>query len=188
MVFPDQPISAFLLDRDGTINKDIGYLHNPKDFEFLPGALDALSLINKLHIPIFIITNQSGIGVGLYTWDDFHRVTEFMIDICRSHQINIDGVYASPYHPDGKGEFRHSNHPDRKPNPGMILRAALEHRFDLKHAWMIGDRSVDVEAGIRAGTHTCQVLCGIDNGEVHSNAELISPNLHSAIVSITKGL
>lgn len=180
---PDSSLKdiAFFLDRDGTINKDVGYLHQIEHFELIPGAARAIKLLNDQRFRVILVTNQSGIGVGLYTFDDLKKVNDEMTRQLALQGAHIDAFYASPFHPEGRGEFQHPNHPDRKPNPGMLLRAIEEWHIDPSASWMIGDRSVDVQAGRRAGTKTCQVRSGIGGPTMDPDADLVADDLLEAV-------
>lgn len=172
---------AFFLDRDGTINKDVGYLHRIEQFELIPGAAKAIRLLNESSFRVILVTNQSGIGVGLYTFEDLNNVNAEMTRQLSLEGAHIDAFYASPHHPEGQGEFRHPDHPDRKPNPGMLLRAIKEWGINPAVSWTIGDRSVDVQAGRRAGTSTCQVRSGIGGSTMDPDADLVANDLHEAV-------
>jgi D-glycero-D-manno-heptose 1,7-bisphosphate phosphatase len=180
---PDSSLKdiAFFLDRDGTINKDVGYLHQIEHFELIPGSARAIKLLNDQRFRVILVTNQSGIGVGLYTFDDLKKVNDEMTRQLALQGAHIDAFYASPFHPEGRGEFQHPNHPDRKPNPGMLLRAIEEWHIDPSASWMIGDRSVDVQAGRRAGTKTCQVRSGIGGPTMDPDADLVADDLLEAV-------
>ncbi|MFM8234427.1 MAG: D-glycero-alpha-D-manno-heptose-1,7-bisphosphate 7-phosphatase [Holophagaceae bacterium] len=172
---------AFFLDRDGTVNKDVGYLHKVEHFELLPGSAAAIKMLNDRKYRVILVTNQSGIGIGLYSFDDLHAVNHEMSRQLALHGAHIDAIYASPFHPDGTGQFKHPDHPDRKPNPGMLLRAIHDWDINPTLSWMIGDRSVDVQAGRRAGTHTCQVRSGIGGTTMDPDAELVANDLYEAV-------
>ena len=132
------------LDRDGVINRDKNYIHRVEDFEFIDGAVEALRQINALGRPIFVVTNQSGIGRGYYSEDDFRRVNAWMLQQLQQHGVRIAGVYYCPHAPEADCECR-------KPQPGMILQARREHQLELQDAWMAGDKTSDIEAARRAG-------------------------------------
>jgi D-glycero-D-manno-heptose 1,7-bisphosphate phosphatase len=133
-------ISAVFIDRDGTLNDDVGYLSKPGDVAIIPGSAEALARLNAEKIPVVVVINQSGIGRGRYQWSDFRAVMYRIADILVGYGAHIDAVYAAPHHSEGLGIYSHPDHPDRKPNPGMLLRAAEEHGIDLCQSWMIGDK------------------------------------------------
>jgi D-glycero-D-manno-heptose 1,7-bisphosphate phosphatase len=138
------------LDRDGVINEDNGYVYLPKDFQFKKGVIQFLIHAKKLGFELIIITNQSGIGRGLYSEEDFNILTEWMYKKLIQKGVSILDTYYCPYHPDfGLGSYKIKSY-DRKPSPGMILKAANKYDINLKESFLIGDRSSDIEAGMAA--------------------------------------
>jgi len=177
-------ISAVFLDRDGTINDDIGYLGNPDDVVIIPGVAKALARLNSKNIPVIVITNQSGIGRGFYKWSDFRAVMCRITSVLADYGAHIDAIYVAPHHPDGLGSYSHPNHPDRKPNPGMLLRAAKENDIDIRYSWMIGDKRIDLEAGRSAGCKVALVRTGYGRLVDGDLADLVAENLDAAIDGI----
>jgi D-glycero-D-manno-heptose 1,7-bisphosphate phosphatase len=181
-------ISAVFIDRDGTLNEDVGYLNKPSDVTLIPGAAEAVARLNTKNIPVILVTNQSGLGRGWYRWSDFEAVMRQVTYLLEQQRAHIDGVYVCPHHPDGLGGYAHLNHPDRKPNPGMLLRAAREHGIDLHHSWMIGDKKIDLEAGRNAGCKVALVRTGYGRLVDGLFADLVAEDLGVAvdyILSIT---
>lgn len=143
---------AAFLDRDGVLNVDHGYVCRKEDFVWVDGAVSAISALNRAGFATVVVTNQSGIARGFYTLADMHALHAFMDCELASHAARIDAYYFCPYHPDAEiAEFRAADHPDRKPNPGMILRAARDLALDLRESFLIGDKDSDIEAARRAG-------------------------------------
>ena len=142
---------ALFLDRDGVINDDVGYLHYPEDVRLIPGAAETIATANRLGIPVIVVTNQGGIGLGYMGWADFAAVQERILDLLAVKGAMVDAVFASPYHPRGLGDFAHPSHPSRKPNAGMFLSAAEWLAIDLTRSWVVGDHSRDLQAGKNAG-------------------------------------
>ncbi len=178
---PGVPVKpAIFLDRDGTLNEEVDYLSDPDQLVLIPGAAAAVARLNALGIPVVVVTNQSGIGRGKYDWRDFAAVMARMEALLALEQAKVDAVYASPHHELGLGEYAVKDHPERKPNPGMLLRAAKEFRLDLSRSWMIGDKAIDIEAGQRAGCRTAQVLTGYGR-EQRVEADLVAEDLGEAI-------
>lgn len=144
---------AVFFDRDEVLNADDGgYTHRPEDLVWMPGARAAVRAANDAGWLTVVVSNQSGVGHGLYDEvmvDAFHgRMAAELAEV----GARIDGWYACFHHPDAAHErWRHPDHPDRKPNPGMLLRAARELGIDLAASVLIGDRDTDVEAARRAG-------------------------------------
>ncbi|WP_462109091.1 D-glycero-beta-D-manno-heptose 1,7-bisphosphate 7-phosphatase [Campylobacter concisus] len=155
----NEPIKALFLDRDGVINEDAGYVYEIKDFKFIDGIFDALREFAKAGYKLFVVTNQSGIGRGYYTQEQFDTLTKFMLEIFKKEQIFITKVYFCPHAPE-------TNCACRKPNPKMILDAKDEFGIDIKNSLMIGDKPSDVEAGKRAGIGRNFLLDGINFKDV----------------------
>ena len=142
---------AAFLDRDGVINLDHGYVYRPEDFDFVPGTLEAARELARQGYALVVITNQSGIGRGLYTEADFAVVTQWMKQKFAEAGAPLAGVYFCPHHPtDAVGEYRRDCD-CRKPAPGMILRAARELGLDLARSVLFGDRRSDLVAAQAAG-------------------------------------
>lgn len=145
-------VPAVFLDRDGVLIEDSGYPHLDEHLILIPGAAEAVRRLNALGYLIVIVTNQSGVARGLFSEDRMHRFNDMLVRKLASMGARIGAVYACPFHAEAQDErYRHPDHPDRKPNPGMILRAAADHDLDLSRSFMIGDRQSDLEAARRAG-------------------------------------
>ena len=138
---------AVFLDRDNTIIEDRVYLNDPEDLTYLPGAFEALKKLQDAGYKLIIVTNQSGVPRGLVQLSNLHQIHKNIRAAFSQKGVDFAGVYYSPFLPS-------SNHPSRKPNPGMLLEAAKDHNIDLSQSWMVGDRHSDVEAGHRAGTRS----------------------------------
>jgi len=141
---------ALFLDRDGVINIDYGYVSKPEDFEFIDGVLDFIRNVQKKgYLPI-IVTNQSGIGRGYYSLEDFKKLTAWMLDNMRQVGIKIDSsqVFYCPHSPEAGCSCR-------KPMPGMLLEAKKRFNIDMKNSWMIGDKPSDIKAAKSAGVRNC---------------------------------
>lgn len=144
---------ALFLDRDGIINIDHGYVCRQQDFEFVDGIFELCRDATDKGYLLIVITNQSGIGRGKYTEQEFHQLTDWMKASFKSKQLLISGVYFCPHHPTkGKGEYLTACK-CRKPEPGMILQAANDHKIDLKQSVFIGDKISDMQAAESAGIH-----------------------------------
>jgi D-glycero-D-manno-heptose 1,7-bisphosphate phosphatase len=142
---------AAFLDRDGVINVDRGYVFKREDFEFVPGVLEGARRLNELGYALVIVTNQSGIGRGIYTEHDFRSLTEWMVQAFDAAGAPVAGVYFCPHHPtEAIGAYKVACQ-CRKPSPGMLVRAAEELRLDLPASVMFGDRASDLEAAQAAG-------------------------------------
>ncbi len=144
--------AAAILDRDGVLNVDHGYVGDPDRLEWIPGAILAVKRLNDAGLLVIVATNQSGVARGLFTLADLERVHEKMGADLAATGAHIDAFYVCPYLPDAPvAAFAHPDHPDRKPNPGMILKALAEWDIDPTRAILIGDSERDLEAGRRAG-------------------------------------
>lgn len=142
---------ALFLDRDGVMVEEVPYLHRIEDARLVPGTLAAIRAANAQAIPVVVVTNQGGIGLGKYDWPDFARLQDWMWAQLAQADAFVNAILACPHHPEGRGLLRVSDHPDRKPNPGMLLRAKKLLPIDAGASWMVGDRVIDVQAAKAAG-------------------------------------
>ena len=145
------PRPALFLDRDGTIIEEVGFISRPEDVRIIPGAAEVIAAANRRAVTVVVVTNQSGIGRSLFGWSDFAAVQERMLAELGRAGALIDAVLACPHHRDGIAPYTHPDHPDRKPNPGLILRSADVFPLALAASWLIGDRATDIAAAARAG-------------------------------------
>lgn len=136
--------SALFLDRDGTLIYDRGYLADPDGVELLPGTVEALALLRNKNLALVVITNQSGIGRGLFSLNAMLAVNKRLANLLREHTITFDALYYCPHAPAEGCECR-------KPSPGMLHRAAHDLGLDLQQSFMVGDKLDDVIAGKAAG-------------------------------------
>jgi len=148
----DRDRPALLLDRDGVMNVDTGYIGRYSDFRWMPGAIETLVTFSKANWHICVVSNQSGIARGYFTTDDVERLHgEILHDAVRAG-AHIDAFYYCPFHPESRlDRYRAADHPDRKPNPGMLLKALRYCNADARRSIMVGDKLSDTEAGRRAG-------------------------------------
>ncbi|MCK9392901.1 MAG: HAD family hydrolase [Syntrophales bacterium] len=152
--------AAVFLDRDGTINEEVGYLDNLEKLRVFPKAFEAVRLINHAGMKTVVITNQSGIGRGLFDEAFVERVHEEMRHIFLKEGAVMDSFYYCPHHPiEGIGPYRQTCS-CRKPEPGLLLKAAKDLDIDLGKSYMIGDMPKDVEVGQRAGAKGILVRTG----------------------------
>jgi D-glycero-D-manno-heptose 1,7-bisphosphate phosphatase len=145
---------AIFLDRDGTLIEDPGYLNDPEQVRPLPGAAEALVHLKKLGYKLVVVSNQSGVARGIIKEETLTKITDRMKQLFGNQGAYIDRIYYCPYHPDGMIEKYRKESDDRKPGPGMFLRAAKELNIDLERSWSIGDSYRDIEAGRRVGCRT----------------------------------
>ncbi len=153
VIYGKQQNRALFLDRDGVINQDIGYLHRIQDCEFMPGIFDFCRKYTQNGYKLVVVTNQAGIAKGKYTEQDYKLLTEFIHNKFKDMGCEIMAEYYCPYHIDGMPPYNRNSF-YRKPNPGMILRAAKEHDINLGNSVLIGDNETDILAGSRAGVGT----------------------------------
>ncbi len=151
---------AVFIDKDGTLIKNVPYNANPALITLEPGAADALHLLRNHNYALVVVSNQSGIAHGYFEDRDMQGVKDRVAALLRWHGITLDGFFYCPHHPQGAIKQYAVECACRKPQPGMLLKAAGLLNIDLQQSWMIGDILHDVEAGNRAGCRT--VL--IDNG------------------------
>ena len=139
-----RPRPGVLLDRDGTIIVDHGYVGSIDQVEFIPGAPEAIARFNRAGIPVAVVTNQAGVARGLYGIDDVDHVHRHIAQHLAEHGAHIDLFVFCPYHPEGLiGAFARTSE-DRKPRPGMAKAAQAALNLDLAASWVVGDRSEDV--------------------------------------------
>ena len=144
---------AIFLDRDGTINIDHGYVHQIDDFQFIEGVIDTLRKLKKKGYLLVIVTNQSGIARGYFSEAQFLQLTEWMDWSLAEQDVDLDGIYYCPHHPEGKGEFKQQCD-CRKPEAGMFLQAIRDLKIDPAQSVMVGDKLEDLLAAEKAGVKT----------------------------------
>lgn len=146
---------AIFLDRDGTINKYVGFLRNIDDFELIDGVSEAIRQINQSGYLAIVVTNQPVIARGEVSWEELHEIHKKMETLLGKDGAYIDGLYICPHHPDKGFEGERPEYKIdcecRKPKPGLLLQAAKDFNIDLSQSYMIGDSGRDVEAGLSAG-------------------------------------
>lgn len=152
---------AVFLDRDGTINKYVGFLRNIDDFELLPGAARAIRAINRTGYLAIVVTNQPVIARGEVTREELDEIHNKMETLLGEQGAYLDAIYYCPHHPDkgfaGEIPELKIDCACRKPKPGMLLRAALDLNIDLKRSWMVGDGENDVKVGQAAGCRCVRI-------------------------------
>lgn len=179
---------AAFLDKDGTLIKDVPYNVDPDRISLVEEAGAALRLLGQLGYRLFVVSNQPGVAQGLFGEEALLPVHERLIQLLKEEKVKLDGFYYCPHHPQGSVTTYASACVCRKPQPGLLLRAAYEHGIALSRSWMIGDILHDIEAGKRAG---CKAAL-IDNGNetewemsVDRVPDLIAPGLYEAAVAIS---
>jgi len=152
------PQAAAFIDRDGVINRDLHHVHRIEDWQWLPGAFEGLRVLQGAGYRLVVVTNQAGIGRGLYTEGQFQALTAYMRQGLQEQGITLAGVYHCPHHPQaGLGVYRQAC-ACRKPAPGMLVQAAAELSLDLAQSVLVGDKHSDIQAGRRAGLRACVLV------------------------------
>jgi D-glycero-D-manno-heptose 1,7-bisphosphate phosphatase len=158
---PSDSRPALFLDRDGVLNEDQGYVHRWEDFRWISGARETVAAFNRAGWLVIVVTNQSGVGRGYYTEADMHTLHARMAEDLVAAGAHIDAFYFCPQHPEAaEAVYRHPDPPDRKPNPGMILRALADWPIDRDRSLLVGDKSSDMEAASRAGVRALRFRGG----------------------------
>ncbi|MFH1717916.1 MAG: HAD family hydrolase [Planctomycetota bacterium] len=151
------PEKAIFLDRDNTLIEDPGYINSPEQVKLLDGAAEALIELKALGYKLVVVTNQSAVARGIVTETVLSEIHDRLNVLLAEKNAHLDNIYYCPYHPDGVVPKYRKSSDCRKPNPGMLLKAADEMDIDLGQSWCIGNSSSDVEAGSRAGCKTILV-------------------------------
>ncbi|OON39856.1 D-glycero-beta-D-manno-heptose-1,7-bisphosphate 7-phosphatase [Izhakiella australiensis] len=144
-------LPAIFLDRDGTLNVDHGYVYEIDNFEFIDGAIEALRELKEMGYLLVLVTNQSGIARGMFSEEDFAQLTEWMDWSLADRDVDLDGIYYCPHHPQGSIDAFRQACNCRKPQPGMLLDAQKYLRIDMARSIMVGDKLEDMQAAAAAG-------------------------------------
>jgi D-glycero-D-manno-heptose 1,7-bisphosphate phosphatase len=152
--------AAVFLDRDGTINEEMGYINHLSRFILLPQVIPAIRRLNEAGLKVVIITNQSGVARGYFPHSLVERVHGHLEEILAAGGAHLDGIYAC-FHAPREGCSC------RKPRPDLVFRAAQELDLDLGRSYLVGDRYNDVETAVNAGVKGVLVLTGYGQGEYH---------------------
>ncbi len=175
---------AVFLDRDGVLNHDRGHVSRPEDFEWLPGAMQALRTLQGAGWALVVATNQSGIARGLYGPAEYANLTAWIQSELAQHGITLDGVYHCPHLPDAPLAAWRRRCGCRKPAPGMLRRAARDLGLDLSACVMVGDKPTDIAAGRAAGVAACiRIADAID----HVSCDIADPPADFTCSSLAEG-
>lgn len=148
------------LDRDGTLNQEVNYLHRPEDLKLIPGVPEALGLLKEAGYRLVVVTNQAGVARGYYTEEDVRNLHLYMNQVLERDGASIDAFYYCPHHPEyGVGAYRQACH-CRKPDTGMFEMAGKRFEVDKARSFMVGDKLLDVEAGKNYGLTSILVGTG----------------------------
>jgi D-glycero-D-manno-heptose 1,7-bisphosphate phosphatase len=151
---------AVFLDRDGTVNEEVGYLRDLAALKLIPGAAEAIRRLNASGCKVVLVTNQSGVARGYFPESLVHQAHDLLVAMLGKEGARLDGIYYCPHHPRA-GNSHYTRECDcRKPATGLLDRAATDLNIDLGRSFMIGDKWSDVELGQRAGCRTILVRTG----------------------------
>ena len=159
---------AVFLDRDGTLNEDVGYLDSPQRLKLLPGAAEAVRLINQYALKAVVVTNQSGVARGHYSEEELAEIHRFLEKLLAQEGARLDGIYYCPHHPQDGCDCR-------KPSTGMIEMAGRELALDLQGFYVIGDKLTDLELARNARGKGILVLTGVGRAELEKSQKQTSP-------------
>lgn len=173
---------AVFLDRDGVLNVDLGYTYRPIDLKLVPGMIDGLKRLKQANFVLIMITNQSGIARGMFTYEHVHN---FNSELIKQIQREIpgfvfDAIMICPHHPDGKVEEFAIECECRKPKTKLVMDAAKSLQIDLSQSWLVGDKDSDIECALNARMKGIQVVSGGKQYKHSSQAHAIVPTLKDA--------
>jgi D-glycero-D-manno-heptose 1,7-bisphosphate phosphatase len=157
--------AAVFLDRDGTINEQMGYINHATRFVLLPDAADAIKRLNDLNIPVVVVSNQSGLARGYFPEELLVTVHEKMKRLLAEKGAHVDAIYYCPHHPEAKEERFRAICNCRKPKPGLILQAAEEMGLDPSNSYVVGDRWSDIKTAANCGAKSVLVRTGYGRGD-----------------------
>jgi len=148
------------LDRDGTINEEVNYLSHPEQLRLITGAAEAIKSLNRAGFKVVVVTNQAGVARGYFTEQTVREIHEALEKMLDEQGARVDAIYYCPHHPAaGIGVYRQDCN-CRKPNPGMLEKAAAELNIDLNESFVVGDKISDLEAGLAMGCRNILVQTG----------------------------
>lgn len=185
---------AVFFDRDGTLNEDVGYLRTPEELQMIPGAVEAVRLLNDRHILTCVISNQSGIARGLLSEDNLAAIHRRMEAELAEGGAHLDRIYYCPHHPTQGRPPYNIECSCRKPRTGMLDEAAGELSIALPRSFVVGDKTLDIEVGKASGTRTVLVLTGYGRTAVDEcrrngiTPDYVAPTVLEAVQFITHHL
>lgn len=153
------------MDRDGTISEEVGYINHPSRLRVFPYSTAAVKLLNENGWLAIVVTNQAGVARGYFPEEMIGAVHELLKRELASGGAHLDGIYYCAHHPSVGESLYRLDCDCRKPQPGLILKAAKEFDIDLAQSWMVGDRYSDIEFAHNAGVKSALVLSGYGRGE-----------------------
>jgi D-glycero-D-manno-heptose 1,7-bisphosphate phosphatase len=182
---------AVFLDRDGTLNEEVGYINHIERLRLYPWAAEAVRKLNRAGLPVIVTTNQSGVGRGYFSEELVHRVHQKIALELAASEARLDAFYYCPHHPESAQETYRKKCQCRKPQAGMLEEAARRFNVDLKSSYVVGDSTRDMEMGFNAGSRTVLVMTGYGRGNYENllgrwrrKPDLIAENLLEAVEKI----
>ena len=180
---------VIFLDRDGTINKEVNYLHRPEDFEFIPGAVEGIKLLNDHGYKVVVVTNQAGVARGYYPEEAVQSLHEYINRVLSDFGAHVDAFYYCPHHPvHGIGKYK-TECQCRKPEIHMLEEAGKRFSIDKSKSYMIGDNAGDILAGKKYGVTTILVGTGYGKGirqKMHGTYDYYCEDLRQAVKFIVE--
>ena len=185
---------ALLLDRDGTICEEVGYLREVDEVQLIPGSAEAIRQANRAGLRTIVATNQAGVAHDLFDEQRLAEIHDRMRALLAEEGARLDGIYYCPHHPEARLERYRLACPCRKPQSGLLVRAREELGIDLGRSFMIGDQTRDLLAGVAVGASPVLVLTG--HGDRHRaqatsgdgvRPRYVAPNLLDAVQWILEG-
>ena len=178
-----------LLDRDGVVSCQTAFVNEPSDLVFIEGAIEAIARLNRAGIPVAVVTNQGGVGMGYLTEETLQRIHERMEALLAEGGAHVDAIYYCPHMANAKLAAYVLDCGCRKPQPGMLEKARDDLGIDLGASVMVGDSTTDILAGIRAGCSTILVRTGFGgtDGKVEATPDLIVDDLPAAVAAVLEG-
>jgi len=182
---------AVFVDRDGTLNEEVGYINHIERLRLYPWAAEAIRKLNRARLPVIVTTNQSGVGRGYFSEELVHRVHQKIALELAASEARLDAFYYCPHHPESTQEAYRKKCQCRKPQAGMLEEAAKRFNLDLKSSYVVGDSTRDMEMGFNAGSRTVLVMTGYGRGNYENllsrwrrKPDLVAENLLEAVEKI----
>lgn len=157
---------AVFLDRDGTINEEMGYINHLDRFVILPGVIEAIKLLKRHNFKVIVTSNQAGVAMGYFSESLIEEIHNHFKNILAENGTYLDAIYYCPHHPQAKVAAYGKDCPCRKPKTGLILKAKEEFNLDLNRCYVVGDKFIDIEFAHNAGLKSILVLTGYGKGEI----------------------